>query len=60
MHKIKKLQPTIGLLADNALHVDDILLAVARGHTSLLALVSTTDHGHLVTLADRDRTDLKW
>lgn len=47
-----------GLLADDALDVDDILEAVDGGDLSLTALVGTTDNGDLIILADWDGADL--
>ena len=47
-----------GLLADDALDVDDILEAVDGGDLSLTALVGATDNGDLIILADWDGADL--
>lgn len=47
-----------GLLADDALDVDDVLEAVDGGDLSLTALVGATDNGDLIILADWDGADL--
>lgn len=49
---------TGGLLADDALDVDDVLEAVDGGDLALLVLLGATNDGDLVVLADGDRTDL--
>lgn len=48
----------VGLLAVDALNVDDVLQAVDRGDLALTALVGATDNGDLVILADGDATSL--
>jgi hypothetical protein len=48
----------VGLLAGDALDVDDILEAVAGGDLALTALVAATLDDNLVVLAERDRADL--
>jgi len=48
-----------GLVAGDALDVDDVLEAVHRGDLALLVLVEATDDGDLVILADGDGADLK-
>jgi hypothetical protein len=50
----------VGLLAGDALDVDDILEAVAGGDLALTALVAATLDDNLVVLAERDRADLLW
>ena len=47
-----------GLVAGDALDVDDVLEAVDGGDLALAALVGTTDNGDLVVLADGDGADL--
>ena len=47
-----------GLVAGDALNVDDVFEAVDRGDLALTALVGATDNGDLVVLADGDRADL--
>jgi hypothetical protein len=50
---------TRGLLADDALNVDNILEAVDGDDLALTALVGSTDDGDLVILADWDGADLE-
>lgn len=47
-----------GLLAGDALDVDDVLEAVDGSDLALTALVGATDNGDLVVLADGDASDL--
>lgn len=47
-----------GLVAGDALNVDDVLEAVNRGDLALLVLVEATDDPDLVVLADGDAPDL--
>lgn len=47
-----------GLLAGDALDVDDVLEAVDGGDLALAALVGATDDGDLVVLADGDGANL--
>lgn len=47
-----------GLVAGDALDVDDVLEAVDGGDLALTALVGATDNGDLVVLADGDGADL--
>ena len=47
-----------GLVAGDALDVDNVLEAVDGGDLALAALVGTTDDGDLVVLADGDAADL--
>lgn len=47
-----------GLIAGDALNVDDVFEAVDRGDLALTALVGATDNGDLVVLADGDAADL--
>ena len=49
---------TVGLLAVDALHVDDPLLAGDLGDLALRALGRATDDQDLVILADGERSDL--
>lgn len=49
---------TVGLLAVDALDVDDPLLAVNLGDLALSALGRATDDQDLVVLADGERADL--
>lgn len=49
---------TVGLLAVDALDVDDPLLAVDLGDLALSALLRTTDDQDLVILANGERSDL--
>lgn len=49
----------VGLLAVDALNVDDVLETVHRGDLALTALVGTADDGDLVVLADGDAADLQ-
>lgn len=48
----------VGLLAVDALNVDDVLEAVDGGDLALAALVGATDDGNLVVLADGDAAGL--
>jgi hypothetical protein len=48
----------VGLVAGDALDVDDVLEAVDGGDLALTALVGATDDGDLVVLADGDAADL--
>lgn len=48
-----------GLVAGDALDVDDVLEAVDGGDLALGALVGATDDGDLVVLADGDGADLR-
>lgn len=48
----------VGLLAGNALDVDDVFETVNAGDLALTALVGTANDGNLVVLADWDRADL--
>lgn len=50
---------TVGLLPRDALDVDHELAAVARLDLALAVLVRAPDHHHLVSLPDRERSDLK-
>lgn len=47
-----------GLVAGDALNVDDVFETVDSGDLALAALVGTTDNGDLVFLADGDGADL--
>lgn len=47
-----------GLLAGDALDVDDVLETVHGGDLALAALVGASDDGDLVVLADGDAADL--
>lgn len=47
-----------GLVAGDALDVDNVFEAVDRGDLALAALVGAADDGDLVVLADGDRADL--
>lgn len=47
-----------GLVAGDALDVDDVFEAVDGGDLALAALVGAADDGDLVVLADGDRADL--
>jgi hypothetical protein len=47
-----------GLLADDALDVDNVLETVDRGDLALTSLVGATDNGDLIILADWDGADL--
>lgn len=49
-----------GLVAGEALDVDDVFETVDGGDLALVALVGTTDNGDLVVLADGDAADLFW
>ena len=49
----------VGLLAGDALDVDDILEAVAGGDLALTALVAAALDDDLVVLADGDRANLQ-
>lgn len=48
----------VGLLAGDAVDVDDPLETVDRCDLALAALVGATDNGDLIVLADGDRADL--
>jgi hypothetical protein len=48
-----------GLVAGDALDVDDVFEAVDRGDLALLVLVEAADDLDLVVLADRDAPDLR-
>lgn len=50
---------TVGLLPGDALDVDDELAAVAGLNLALAVLVGSSDHHHLVALADGERSDLR-
>jgi hypothetical protein len=49
----------VGLLAGDALDLDEVLEAVNGGDLALTALVGATDDGDFVILADGDGSDLE-
>lgn len=49
---------SVGLVAGNAVDVDDVLLTVDLNHTSLTTLAGTTNDLNFVVTTDRKRADL--